>query len=309
MPVQLISVPASAITDLADEINLEIDVEVAREIMYRFGYRCGKSVLEGIELVTTFDEVPKTVSELMEQTGICKVSIKKISGSVLEINFLELYAEINFTLGAIAGIISEIQKIPFECIKEDGKYFAREISPTAATYSPTPSVTPQIPPATDKIGISETGIFYLYEGNDVSKLYKGLRKFISAGYPTLCVTREFPEHIKKNFGIDTRFLWLTGADKKEYDYAVQPTNLAGIYSDVKDFIISNKNAVVFISGIEYIISNTSYSQALRFLQSLRDRIALSQAIGVLYLEPGTLETRDVKTFERELVVTKWFDLL
>ncbi|MCX8174399.1 MAG: DUF835 domain-containing protein [Thermoplasmata archaeon] len=309
MPVQLISVPADAIKDLADEINLEIDVEVAREIMYRFGLRCGKSVLAGIDLVTTFDEVPKTVAELMEQTGICKVQIRKISGSVLELQFQELNTELNFTLGAIAGIISEIQKIPFECVEENGKYYAREISRTSPALSPVSHAVPLVPPAGEKIGISETGIFYLYEGNDVAKLYKGLKKFIAAGYPTLCVTREFPEHIKKNFGIDTRFLWLTGADRKEYDYAVQPTNLAGLYSDIKDFIISNKNSVVFISGIEYIISNTSYSQALRFLQSLRDRIALSQAIGVLYLEPGTLETRDVKTFERELVVTKWFDLL
>ncbi|MEM4293470.1 MAG: DUF835 domain-containing protein [Thermoplasmata archaeon] len=307
MPVQLVSVPADAIKDLADEINLEIDVDVAKEIMYRFGYRCGKSVLEGIDLVTTFEEVPKTVAELMEQTGICKVRVKKISGSVLELQFLELHAEINFTLGAIAGIISEIQKIPFECVEENGKYFAKEISRDGKCLPHARCSSPSISP--DKIGISEPGIFYLYEGNDVARLYRGLKKFIAAGYPTLCVTREFPEHIKKNFGIETRFLWLTGADKKEYDYAVQPTNLAGIYSDIKDFIINNKNAVVFISGIEYIISNTSYSQALRFLQSLRDRIALSQAIGVLYLEPGTLEPRDVKAFERELVLTKWFDLL
>jgi len=301
MPMQMLAVPAEAIRDLADEINLEIDVEVAREIMYRFGYRCGKSFVEGLGILSTFDEVPKTVAELMEQSGICKVKVKKLSGSVLEIEFLELNGEINFALGAIAAIITGILRIPFECFFENGKYYAKEV-----LYAK-PESKEKLECKTEEVVSCEEGVFYLYESRDLAKFYRGLKKFVSAGYPTLCITREFPEHVKKNFEIETRFLWLTTADKKEYPYAFQPTNLAGLYSEIKEFIVSNQKAVVFISGIEYIISNTSYSQALRFLQSLRDRIALSKAIGYLYLDPQALDEKDVRALERELVLTKWFD--
>ncbi|MGB9636237.1 MAG: DUF835 domain-containing protein [Thermoplasmata archaeon] len=304
MLVQMLSVPADAVNDLADEINLEIDVEVAREIMYRFGFRCGRCIVE--DFVTAYEEIPRAVSEIMEEMGLCKVHLKKISGDLIELEFEQITTEKNFVMGAIAGLITQMMHIPFECIEENGRYYVREVK---GGHRRTESALPELTPEKEKIALTEKGIFYMYEGNDLSKLYRGLKKFISAGYPTLCVTREFPEHIMKNFGIQTKYIWLTGADKKEYDYAIQPTNLAGLYSDIKDFIISNKNAVVFISGIEYIISNTSYSQALRFLQSLRDRIALSQAIGVLYIDPGTLDPKEVKTFERELVLTKWFDLL
>jgi|GEM_PF-3928915 len=297
----MLNVPAEAVKDLADEMNIEMDAAIAKEILYRFGYRCGKSIVESTEIMATYDEVPQVVGEFMEQMGICKVSIKKISGNLLELEFQKITTDINFTLGAIAGTISQMLSIPFECISENGKCFAREKTITSEGAA---GVF-----AGELEKLLENGTFYIYESSSIHKFYIGLKRFITCGYPALCVTREFPEQLKKKFGIETRYIWLTGADKKEYSYAMLPTNHAGLYSEIKDFIISNKNAVVFISGIEYIISNTSYSHALKFLQSLRDRIALSEAIGVLFLDPGALDTRDVKTFERELVLTKWFETL
>ena len=55
-----------------------------------------------------------------------------------------------------------------------------------------------------------------------------------------------------------------------------------------------------ISGLEYLIVQNNYHSALKFLQLVRDQVAIYDSILIATISPSTLSEKDLKLIEREM---------
>ena len=58
--------------------------------------------------------------------------------------------------------------------------------------------------------------------------------------------------------------------------------------------------VVMISGLEYLIVQNNYHSALKFLQLVRDQIAIYDSLLIATISPSPLTEKDLKLIEREM---------
>jgi len=62
------------------------------------------------------------------------------------------------------------------------------------------------------------------------------------------------------------------------------------------------NGVVLLSGIEYMVSQSTFTKILKFIQLLNENVAVRNSLLLVPASPQALTQRDVKMLERELRV-------
>ena len=55
-----------------------------------------------------------------------------------------------------------------------------------------------------------------------------------------------------------------------------------------------------LQGLEYLIVQNNYHSALKFLQLVRDQIAIYDSVMIATISPSTLSEKDLKLIEREM---------
>jgi predicted glycosyltransferase involved in capsule biosynthesis len=139
------------------------------------------------------------------------------------------------------------------------------------------------------------------EVSDPSIAYELFIDQLSDGHSGLVMAREYPEKARKRWGLDqVPYLWLSY--EKEKKYAREPTNVPLIYSEVKNFLESSPHPVVLISGMEYLISQNNFPKILKLIQLLNDIVAVNEGMLLLPVSQETLNQKDVRMLERELVL-------
>ena len=63
----------------------------------------------------------------------------------------------------------------------------------------------------------------------------------------------------------------------------------------------SKGTVVLIDGLEFLISYNNFSLVLHFIQSLRDHAATSDAVLIMPINPGAIDSKELKLLECEVV--------
>ncbi|MCJ7517285.1 MAG: DUF835 domain-containing protein, partial [Methanomassiliicoccales archaeon] len=86
------------------------------------------------------------------------------------------------------------------------------------------------------------------------------------------------------------------------NYAREPTNIPLIYSEIKNFLDSAESGVVLMSGIEYMVSQSTFTKVLKLIQLLNENVAVRDSLLLVPVSPQALTQRDVKMLERELRV-------
>jgi hypothetical protein len=144
----------------------------------------------------------------------------------------------------------------------------------------------------------ERGLAYLVENEDPDGAYKLFVDELAKGNQGLCITRDFPTKIRRTYNLTTTpVLWLSNA---EQEFAVEPVQLGKLYHKIEDFLKKAEKATVMISGLEYLIVQNNYHSALKFLQLVRDQIAIYDSILIATISTGTLSDKDLKLIEREM---------
>ncbi|MEE9115382.1 MAG: DUF835 domain-containing protein [Thermoplasmata archaeon] len=153
--------------------------------------------------------------------------------------------------------------------------------------------------------IRESQIYLVEEGRP-DLAYRLLARALTDGLPGLCVTRVYPEILKQRFDLENcAILWLSTAGQDE---AIRPRDLERLSLLLEQFL-SNNRGVVLVDGIEYLITNNDFVTVLRLIQSIRDRVAMSQAIMIISLNPSTLGCQELNLLEREMDSVFRFHLL
>ncbi len=142
-----------------------------------------------------------------------------------------------------------------------------------------------------------TSSSYLFKEEHPEEAYRLFVEAIRAGKKGLCVTRTFPQKIREKYGIsDLPVLWLSNVGKEE---SVRPKDLEKLSLSIEQFL-SREKGVVLLDGIEYLITNNNFITVLRLVQSLRDQVAINNAILLFSVNPSTLDTHQLTLLEREV---------
>ncbi|MEM2943770.1 MAG: class I tRNA ligase family protein, partial [Methanomassiliicoccales archaeon] len=147
----------------------------------------------------------------------------------------------------------------------------------------------------------EKSFTYLIKEEKSERSYYLFKQALSKGFKGFCVTRNYPLKIRSRYDIgDVPIIWLSNVGKEN---SLRPKDLEKLSVSLEQFLSSTENAIILLDGLEYLITNNNFITVLRFVQSLRDQVAIREAILLLALNPSTLAQHELNLLEKEVDTT------
>ncbi len=154
------------------------------------------------------------------------------------------------------------------------------------------------PPGSDSaVPLLSESSTYLIKEAAPEEAYSLFLIALQTGKAGLCITRVFPQKVRNRFEMpDLRILWLSNVGKEN---AVRPKDLEKLSLSVEQFLAREKG-VILMDGIEYLVTNNNFITVLRLVQSIRDQVAIHNAIFLLSVNPSALDEHQMTLLEREV---------
>jgi PAS domain S-box-containing protein len=128
-----------------------------------------------------------------------------------------------------------------------------------------------------------------------------LNSLCSLGKKGLFITRSSPAQIKiyiQRRDIETILL----SEAKISDYNII-SNLTDLIKVIENFTKKNKNSIILIDGIHYLLTRFSFDEFIGVLYKINDTIAENKSILILRVDPSTVDSNQMAIFENELQTT------
>lgn len=126
--------------------------------------------------------------------------------------------------------------------------------------------------------------------------YKLFSQELKGNKKGLCITREPPDNVIKRHRLpETTHYWII---TRKRDGAINPLHLNKMRKLIDSFVKMNKDSIVFIDGIEYLITMNDYSKVIDFLEKVGKSIERKGANCIIPIDARTLkeeELRRIKT--------------
>ncbi len=296
--------PASALLSLREELEL-LAGDWAGETLERTGFRAGMSLVSSLDLTTAkLEDFAEVFTQLWSEAGLSSTRVEKVSEDEIVVSFkgsVEATSKrrCDFTRGYLEGIASGLLGRRYEatevmCASQGAERCVHRLLPSdVPLHSGRSTVV-----TSEKKYHLEPGCSYLIESDDSRESLQIMEDYLAHGTPGLCITREFPDKLRKAFNLEgSQLIWLSY--ERDLDISREPTNIPLIYSEIKAFLEENHGAIFLISGLEYLVSQTNFGKILKFVQLLTEATAVHNAIFLLPMSPGALAPREVKLLERE----------
>lgn len=134
-------------------------------------------------------------------------------------------------------------------------------------------------------GVSKSST-YLIEEKTSDKSFKLLKTILETGETGLCVTRDYPEKVKKKYNIeDIEMIWLSNVDRED---VIRPKSLEKLSLALENFI-AKTGGVILLKGLEYVITNNDFRTVLNLIQSIKDQVAVHESILLIPVDPSLME--------------------
>jgi hypothetical protein len=144
------------------------------------------------------------------------------------------------------------------------------------------------------------GLTFLIEDEKSAKAFDIFKRVLLEDKKGICFSRSYPPHIQADYQLKgVPIFWLTRR-KGEDNY--DPVQLNGISHRIQEFMGSEKQTIILLEGIEYLISQNDFKPVLRFIQHIRDEVLVAGSNLLITLSPETLSRNELKLLERELEV-------
>jgi len=145
-------------------------------------------------------------------------------------------------------------------------------------------------------GIMKSSTYLALEKNSDNS-FKLFKQIIDTGMEGLCVTRDYPEKVKKKYGLENvSMIWLSNVDRKD---VIRPKNLEKFSLKLEKFL-TEKGGVILLNGLEYLITNNEFRTVLHLIQSIKDQVAINDSILMIPVNPTTLEEHQLDLLESEV---------
>jgi hypothetical protein len=122
--------------------------------------------------------------------------------------------------------------------------------------------------------------------------------------PCLCMTKISPDKVRRNFNIPKNcdILWLSKNPTdmevvKGTDRAIR-TDLEYVYMEASNFIEKGTVGVIFMDVFEYLYSQNGFSSLLKLFEKIVDRIATTEYILLLSVNPDFVKPEELILLER-----------
>lgn len=298
-----IVLPGQALIDLREELEI-IEGEEAGGTIERFGYRAGVNLVKELGIECTFEELEDMVPQLWYEAGLSGIDLK-VSEDEIVAYFNDSVEAIHgrgcdFARGYLMGMVSHLLQRRYAVVESecsDDRSICRNVLKPAEEMDHKPAKKQKGRPKLDL----ERGYSYLIETDNPNSAFNLFQDYLRHGTSGMCISREYPEKIKKAYDLESATMFWLSYDR-DIPYAREPTNIPLIYSEVKNFLDDDQEAVVLISGLEYMISQSNFIKILKFVQLLNENVAVRDSLLILPLSPEALEDKEVKMLERELRV-------
>jgi isoleucyl-tRNA synthetase len=146
----------------------------------------------------------------------------------------------------------------------------------------------------------EPSFTYLIKEEKGGRSYALFVEALEKGMKGFCVTRDYPLKIRSKYNLgETPVTWLTNIGKED---SLRPKDLEKLSFSLEQFLTKN-NGIILLDGLEYLITNNNFLTVLRFVQSLRDQVAIHHSILLLAMNPSTLDPHEMNLLEKEVDVT------
>jgi predicted hydrocarbon binding protein len=110
---------------LQKELNAVMGRDLGRSVMFRFGFRCGKTSAKELGLVGQGKKALTYLKEAWMELGLARpVSIREKAGAIEVVLTSSLEASYegtgcDFTRGFLGGMYSEITHVPHHCVERE----------------------------------------------------------------------------------------------------------------------------------------------------------------------------------------------
>jgi len=157
--------------------------------------------------------------------------------------------------------------------------------------------TEEKPKATPSQAKLEPSFTYLIKETKGGLSYSLFEEAIKKGMLGYCVTREYPLKIRSKYSLgETPVVWLSNIGKEN---CLRPKDLEKLSFSLEQFL-AKKDVIILLDGLEYLITNNNFLTVLRFIQSLRDQVAINHSILMLAVNPSTLDPHELNLLEKEV---------
>ena len=147
----------------------------------------------------------------------------------------------------------------------------------------------------------ERGACYLVKEKKPDLSYRLFDLFLHQRVPALCITRQYPERVRRERGLsDVRVIWLSHTPGEDFQ---NPAAIGTLAKVIEKFVEDNGgDGVVLLEGLEYLIINNGFLQTLMFVEHVNEFIMQRRAILLLPVSPDTLEEKELALLERNIEV-------
>jgi archaellum biogenesis ATPase FlaH len=152
-------------------------------------------------------------------------------------------------------------------------------------------------PEAPKVEGLQDGYSYLIKDDRSDRSYQLFMDQLKKGKRGFCITRNYPVKIRSKYELgETPIVWLSNVGKED---SLRPKDLEKLNYSLEQFLTQGQG-VVLLDGLEYLITNNNFLTVLRFVQSLRDQVAINNSIMMMVLNPSTLDANELNLLEKEV---------
>ena len=140
------------------------------------------------------------------------------------------------------------------------------------------------------------GFSYMIPEQKPLLAYLALVDFKKAGFNPLVITRQHPSKLREKYDLgNTEIRWLTQVVGSSN---LDPSKISVIGSAILSFIERHKNAVVFLDGLEYLLSNNSMMKVMGMLESVMQKTVDTSSVLLVAIDKMTFEQRELAILEK-----------
>jgi hypothetical protein len=132
------------------------------------------------------------------------------------------------------------------------------------------------------------------------KCFEILSKLVLQGISGFIISREYPEKIRKKYRLsETPILWLSRSGTEN---AVDPNDFWVLKSILHDFTTRNKESVIILDGLEYLVTQISFGVVVERLAELEVIMIEGNSRLIIPLHKDTLSTQEYSRLQEKFQI-------
>jgi hypothetical protein len=141
------------------------------------------------------------------------------------------------------------------------------------------------------------GLLYFFKGKEDGRVHELAASLKSAGYRLLIISSRSPEKVREE--LETPAECILTLTESVGQYYVDPQNLMVLTDAVSKFTERGGPSAFLIEDLEVLIQKNEFSPVLHMIGFVCESLALNRAIGVIVIDPETLNKKEMAFLGKE----------